>query len=239
MRRLVRLLAVIALALVLAACRVDARVEVEVAEDGSGTVDVAVSLDQEAAERAGDLDLILVTDDLEAAGWAIEPAARESDGLTWVRASKPFAEAADLNGVLAEVSPIFDVVLDRDHSFAQTSFDLQGTIDMSGGLESLGDAQLEALFGSAAGVDLVALEDEIGPLEDAGELQFVVTMPYDISGDGDEVQAEQSIWTISAGEAATIEASASQRQPWTLVWSLAAILLGLALVIVLGRRGWR
>ena len=239
MRGLLRSLAVIALTLVLAACQVDAFVEVAVTDDGSGVVTVAVALDNEAVERAGDLDRIIVTDDLETAGWTVEAPTRESDGLTWIRASKPFAEPDQLARLLAQVSPVFQVGLARDHSFGRTTFDIEGTIDLSDGLGSLGDEQLAELFGSPAGFDLEELEAEIGPLADATQLQFVVRLPYDVAGNG-EASDQGEVWTLQLGDDPTdVAASASRRHAWTMVWVVVAGLFVLALLGLMGRRAWR
>ncbi|MDH3707563.1 MAG: HAD-IA family hydrolase, partial [Acidimicrobiia bacterium] len=239
MRRLVGLMAALALTLVLSACQLDAVVEVTVDDDGSGVVEVGVALDDEAVERAGDLEQLLAVDDLAAAGWSVTAPAIEADGLTWVRASKPFGGPDQLSGVLAEVSPIFDLALDREHRFGQTSLSLDGTIDVSDGIDALGDQQLQQLFGSAAGLDVTALEGEIGPLAETTQLRFVVTMPYDVEANG-RVDGEQAEWVVRPSDAVVeVEADATQRHLVTLVFGVIAAVLLLAAVFVVGRRFWR
>ena len=52
----------------LAGCQVDLHVDVQVNEDGSGSVTVAAGLDDAALARVGNLDQQLRVDDLEAGG---------------------------------------------------------------------------------------------------------------------------------------------------------------------------
>ena len=86
-----RLLLLLVLGVVLSACQMQATVDVDVQEDGSGTVRVGVSLDDEAAALAPDLREELRTDDLVEAGWTVAEPASEDDGLLWIRAEKAFA----------------------------------------------------------------------------------------------------------------------------------------------------
>ena len=71
-----------------AGCRVRTQLAVDVEEDGSGMVTVAVGLDADAVDRVPALDQELRLDDLEAAGWEVTGPSAEDDGLTWFRATK-------------------------------------------------------------------------------------------------------------------------------------------------------
>ena len=77
---------------VLGGCQAKLPVHTTVEADGSGTVEVAVGLDDEAVAKAGDLGSQLRVDDLRAAGWTVTDPTKEADGYTWVRATKPFVD---------------------------------------------------------------------------------------------------------------------------------------------------
>ena len=51
-----------------------------------------------------DLAHQLRVDDLRAGGWQVVGPRKESDGLTWVRASKPFADPAEAERIVADLS---------------------------------------------------------------------------------------------------------------------------------------
>ena len=90
-RRLLPLLVVL-LGWATTACHVSIAAGVDVARDGSGRVSAGVGLDADAVKEIGDPATALRVDDLRRAGWQVEGPRREDDGLTWVRASKPFAD---------------------------------------------------------------------------------------------------------------------------------------------------
>ena len=111
------------LALVLVAgCKVDTTVIVDVRDDGSGVVRVRVALDTEAVGEAeaggGRLEDRVRTADLAAAGWRVSPWARRSDGGATLVLTKPFGNVEALGPVIAELNgdrgPVREVSLTRD-----------------------------------------------------------------------------------------------------------------------------
>ena len=72
------------------ACQLTATVAVDGHANGSGLVRVGIGLDKDAVSRVPNLASDLRVDDLRKRGWTIVGPRRESDGRTWVRASKPF-----------------------------------------------------------------------------------------------------------------------------------------------------
>jgi hypothetical protein len=124
--RRVRVLAVgAALLAVLAGCQVDANVDVTMAEDGSGAVEVTVLLDADAAARVPDLAEDLRVRDLEATGWEVTGPTETDDGGVEILARKPFANVEQGRAVLREIGGrgglLRALTLRRDRTFAKTS----------------------------------------------------------------------------------------------------------------------
>jgi hypothetical protein len=179
-----------------AGCRVDATTTVVVDEDGSGSVTVEVVLDEEAAARIPDLAEQLQVRDLQRTGWEITgPEAVEGGGQV-ITATKAFFEPDQLADVLAEVGGITDPSLERSRSFATTSYDFTGTLDLSAGLATFSDPQLtDLLDGMPVGIDPEALADELGsPLQDLTSFAFEIQLP---SGDGGH---ETTRWEARLGD---------------------------------------
>ena len=215
-----RLAALLVACLVLVGCQVDATVEVDVADDGSGVVGVTVVADADAAARGSLTADGLRTDDLTAAGWTVAPAVTADDGSVRFHAEKPFAAAEDLPAVLAEVSSAFSQFrLERDRSFGELTWTMRGEVDLSAGAAALGDEQLAALLGGQPlGRDVSALEQEIGSsLADATSLTFVVEMP---GGNHEE-------WTFALGQEPTeVEAEGKVTNDRARLFAVAAIVAG-------------
>lgn len=230
---------------VLGACQVRTEVTVQLEEDGSGTVEVAVGLDDEALTElpdldqdgvgdAADLSLVARVDDLEATGWTIgEP--ESEDGVTWIRATKPFGTPEQAVEVLDELTgpegPLREWDVKRQRSFGQTEFRVAGIVDLSAGLEAFGDAGLaQGLDGEPFGEDVTLIEQRYGqPIGDLVGLELAVVLPG----------ATES-WTPELGSpAATIEAR-STRYDWpVLLLAGAAVACFLALTGVLGYPAFR
>jgi hypothetical protein len=131
----------------LVGCQAKVSVTTKVDRDGSGTVAVGVGLDDPAMARLGTFDGDVRLADLAAAGWAVTPARKESDGLTWLRATKLFADPSELTRVLAEINGPqgllqgFTFVRTED---GETTYRLTGTIDPTKGVAVFGDPELAA-----------------------------------------------------------------------------------------------
>ena len=116
--------------------------DIDVAENGSGTVTVGVSLDRAAADALGDLVNQIDLEDLALAGWSVSGPAREADNLLWVRATKPFGNAEELPSILAEIAGpgVFqDVDLRQRSEFAEQTWELAGEVDPAAALPELLD----------------------------------------------------------------------------------------------------
>lgn len=203
---------VLGLVLVLAACKVDATVTVEVTGDGTGQVSVVVDADTTAVTALGSLEEQLRTADLVAAGWTVDGPIIEGGGSHVITATKPFDHPDRLAPVLDEVfgpTAISDVHLVRDREFAKTTWRLSGKIDLSGGLQLLTDSDLaEALDGlpfartDAELMELAGCADSSCDPADAFVLTMVATMPVEeeaVPGDSLIPQPDHK-WVVVLGD---------------------------------------
>lgn len=191
-RRLVPALAALLVVLSAGACQVRTTVDVAVAEDGSGTVTVAVALDDEALARVPDVDddgtsgpadlaALVRSEDLVAAGWTVADP-ETGDGETVLRISRPFGTPAEADRVLAELTggsgALRDLTVTRSASFGRTELGFSGTADLSGGLEAFGDEGLAAaLDGEPLGEDAAAIEARVGqPLADVVTVEITADL---------------------------------------------------------------
>ncbi|MGH9112784.1 MAG: hypothetical protein ACRDZN_10895 [Acidimicrobiales bacterium] len=201
---------------------------VDVAGDGSGTVEVAVGLDADAVGRLPDLDddglstvtdlaALVRSDDLVAGGWDVtDPTAGDGD-MTWIRATKPFGTPDEADRILAELAgpggALRDVHVSREPAFGRTSYGFSGTIDLSGGLEAFGDEGLAAaLDGEVLGQDTAAIEQELGqPLADVFTFEISALLPGVVDGNGNTTAPTGG--SASTGDSASTGGSASTWSP--------------------------
>jgi len=184
MRRL--LLVVTACALVLAGCKVDTTVTIDVHDDGGGTVSVRVALDAEAVQNAeaggGKLEDRVRLGDLEAAGWKVSRWRRTRNGGATLTVHKEFANAGELASVVAEVNgtsgPLRDVKLERDRGLLSTRYKVSGAADLSqltAGVAA--DPDLVAQL-TAQRVDVTQIEQRLAQqLNDAFHLRVRLVLP--------------------------------------------------------------
>ncbi len=219
--------------LVITGCQVDTAVRVDVAEDGSGTVAVEVVLDQEAAARIPDLAEQLRVRDLRRTGWEVTGPEPVDGGGVIITATKDFFAPGQLAEVLGEIGgnrgPILDPSLERGRSFATTTYDFAGTLDLSRGVATFSDRRLtELLDGFPIGQDQAALEAELGaPLSELTSFTFVIALP-----EGDETRT--FTWEAALGDdPVTMAASTEERNPLALGLAAGAALAVVLLVVVL------
>ncbi len=222
-----------ALVLLLSACNLQLRVTIDVQEDGSGTVTAGVGLDlaAQAVPAFGDLDGLLVVDDLVAAGWTVGGVEQGADGREWFEASKPFAGPDELQSVLDELTgpdgAFTGWTIERDASAVRTQYRVVGDVDLTAGLEAFTDAELSSLLAEPPlGVSLESLAADLGrPVDELVQVEVVVQLP------GADAQTTE----IALGDQARVSASAADenRTAQLLVWVRWALiaLLGLAVVL--------
>ena len=242
MTRRARLLLAAALLVLATGCRLDVRVGLDVEDDGSGEVTVAAGLDDDALNRVGNLERQLKVGDLEDAGWTVTgPTKDPDDGLSWVRATKPFATPAEAAAVMAEINgdqgPFRDFELRKSRSFARTKWTFTGRFDFGEGLAAFSDEELtQALDGEPLGQSVEEVEAQLGAAIDRlVGIQVAVRLPGDISSNASTEADNGAVWDLSLSEAGGTELEATGRDlnRAALAWAIAALLCGIALVVLL------
>ena len=160
-------------AVLVAGCRLELDVNVEVAEDGSGSVEVVVGIDRDGIERiGGDLDAVLAIDDLDDAGWTRRGARRGGRRLHARAVPQALRRPGGGRRRSSTRSP---ARTGRSRTSRcpttlrsrRTEWGFTGRIDFSGGLEAFGDEELAAeLDGEPLGQTVEEIEAQLGePLE--------------------------------------------------------------------------
>ena len=235
-------------AVLLAGCRLELDVQVEMAEDGSGWVEVVVGVDRDGIERiGGDLDAVLAIEDLGAAGWTAEGPDEEADGFTRVRFRKPFDDpdeaAVIFDEITAEDGPFQDLAVSHESSFARTEWGFTGRIDSSGGLAAFGDEALAAeLDGEPLGQTVEEIEAQLGePLEQVIQVAVGVQLPGDVVSNATEPAAGGGTWKVAFGDGPVdMEASGEEERTASVVGvGVAATCAALLVLYGLVRLGLR
>ncbi|HXY92979.1 MAG TPA: hypothetical protein VEP49_10920 [Acidimicrobiia bacterium] len=235
MRRLAVLL--VALVAVLAGCKVDTAVTVDMHEDGSGVVTVRATLDAEAVQDAevggAKLEDRVRLGDLTAAGWKVSPWVRSGAGSAQIELSKPFETPAQVAPIINEISgpngPLRDFSASRDRGAASTKYAVRGALDLAAiGTGVTGDQDLVNALTNQQ-VDVGAIDQSLlAELRDSVTVSVVVKLP-----DG-------STTTVDGvpGKRLPVDASASVLDTRRVVLlGIAVVLVVLAVVVLLiGRR---
>jgi hypothetical protein len=210
----------------LAGCKVDARVDVRMRADGSGTLTVHVSLDADAVSRVSvkePLAKAVPLADVRAAGWSVSAWKPASHGGRTITLTHDFTDQEDLtrrfhdlvgaNGVLG------DPKITRTHSWFGATESIEVGADLrhlSTGIRS--DAEVAKAL-TNAGVNVDALDAKLlGELGKAFTLTIAVHAP-----DGETSQMQVTPGTVGS-------AGASSSQIYTKRLVLVAIGAGLLLL---------
>ena len=244
-----RILLFAIVSLILSACQIDAVVDVEVLDDGSGTVTVTAAFNEAVIEAAPELVDALRTEDLAAAGWAVEELENTPQSVV-VSATKGFTSPDDLNGVLGEIAgpnTLFtDFEVERLRSFARTTFEVTGVVDPLIPFTTFGDDNITGLVGNPLGLSVAELEEAAGrPLAETLTLEFNITLPTDVEANTD-TDGRVATWVLSPQDrlATDIEVTATIEDQIPRVWAAVALtalgILGTLIVFrILARFGGR
>lgn len=212
-------------AVLLAGCRVDARVQINLDDDGSGTVTTTLTLDEEAVQRAGGPEQLgddVPLDDLAAAGWKVSPWIPAKDGAYTVTLAQDFTGEEELNNRLADLAGVDgalrDAEITRERSGLSSTDGLSLTVD--GSDPSPGVVADSALANQlrSFGIDPAAIEEQLEKeLRTSVHLTVAVTLP-----DGSE-----TVVTANQDGPQTLSVSQSARN-WDHI-----VQLGIALALAL------
>ncbi len=135
---------------VLVGCRVSVDVELAVATDGTGTLTIVVTADQELVAKAPEVATDLRVDDLRAAGWTVTGPDRTADGGLRVELVHAFTDPDEAQRLLGTLNgpggPLRGLRLELERSFARTTTNFTGEIRLDG-LGAFGDDALTAALG--------------------------------------------------------------------------------------------
>lgn len=225
------------MALLLAGCRVEATVDVDVDGQG-GSVTARFVLDREAAELLGDdFEDNARVDDLRRAGWTVGPLRRRASGAV-AELSKRFERPGDLAGVIGELSgpdgPLQDFSLSRRRGLTgSVQYRLRGRLawpDDGAAITGFDAGGRLAERAQAAGVDPERVRRLLaGRAEDGLEVKVTASLP------GREGAAS---WPLAPGQERSVSASSSVRA-WSRIALLAAAVGLAAAAVIVARQGRR
>ena len=149
----------------LSACKVEADVTVSVNRDGTGSVTIVASADPAIMKEVPDLAEDLNFSDLDE-GWVIDGPSETEEGGLRVVLSHEFKNPQEANKLLAilngDKGPFKGLELSRTGSANKSTFGLNGTLEVNGGLTAFADADVMKVIGDPpfsgslefAGVDI-------------------------------------------------------------------------------------
>jgi len=178
-----RVLALLAGALVLAACQVDIEVDLTVEPDGTGTITMTATADGEVVAAVPTIADELVLDDVAAAGWTIDgPVATDDGGLT-VTMSHDFVSDQEATNLLRSLGPPFgQMTVQRGTTGDETTTQVSGLLGLTNGFQSFADEDLVAAIGSAPFAEEIAASGATP--ETSMTVTFRASLPGDIVAGG-------------------------------------------------------
>ncbi|MFM9083824.1 MAG: hypothetical protein ACKOQ7_08115, partial [Actinomycetota bacterium] len=122
----------------LASCRVDQTITLDVAPNGSGTVTVLLVADAAVVAKVPDLAADVRTEDLEKAGWDVDGPDTTDEGGLRIEISRDFDTPEQATAILAQVGgqdgPVRGLALARSGKDTTSTWTLPGALQVTGGL---------------------------------------------------------------------------------------------------------
>ena len=201
------MLALVLLALVLSGCRADVAVGIDVKPDGSGKVQVEVSVDKDVTDQV-DLSSALEVDDLRQAGWTVSGPQPRPGGMTAVTATMAFSDPAGAARAMDQISgpdgPFRHFRITHDANFFTNRTSFRGTVDFTQGVQGFSDPSLTGALGGVK-----ALEKQLnGPINNAIHIQVSVRMPGSVTSNAPAGPGNGAVWRPQLGAKADLAADA-------------------------------
>ena len=229
----------------LAACRVDAVVTLDVGQNGAGTITINMIADKEVIDQTPNLTSDLRFADAQSAGWIVTGPDATADGGAQVSISHGFSNDAQATTLLSQLSGVFgpfkQMTLVRSGKDTDSTFNLDGILQVDGGLAAFADPTLLKTLGAEPfAINLKQAELDLGK---AMTLDFVATLPGEIEQTtGTATQntvrwrvpldgSTQSITTTSRNTA--VKATVARLVSGLFRFLLAVWLIGMAVVIAI------
>jgi len=205
----------------LAGCKVEARVDVSMRSDGSGTITTTIMLDRDAVSRLGSSGVRL--EGLKAAGWRVSEAA--AGGGRRYTLTHAFVDEADLARRFRDLVAATGVLRAPEITRVRRWYDARETIALTVDLRHLStgirsDAALTQRL-TAAGLDVQQLDEQL-----RSDLGHALTVTAVVHAPGGETRSV----TVVAGQDARVSASSAQ----TYTGRVVLVVVGAALVLVAG-----
>jgi len=185
-------------AVALSACNVDTTASLLVEPDGSGRVTVTVVIDSEARSQAPGLKEDLKVADLETNGWTVDGPDENDDGGLTVTVSHEFDTPEQATALLGSVNgdkgPLKNLALTRTGKDTNSTWSLDGTLEVNGGLEAFVDNDTLQRLGVtpyAAQVENSGLD-----LGAAVTVRFVAIIPGEIVETTGQREGNAVVWRI-------------------------------------------
>ena len=231
-----RILLILLIALVASGCSARAKLDVDVAANGSGVITVELRLDPDAAAAVPDLAEQLHKSDLEASGWKVSGPTK-SGRDTVVKATRPFDDVGQANRLLAEVSGaggVFrDLQLTQQRSLARVNTQFSGTIDLSDGLAVFGDSTLQTRTGFPLGFDVGEAQRALAvDPQRSFPVEVVVHLPGG-QRESTPTIGENGEWQGAYGKAVNVSARANGWNVWPITFLVLAGLSALSAFAVM------
>jgi len=175
--RFSRLTLVVIGLLVLAGCRLDVVVDVEMQPDGTGSVVVEAVADEALLQRVPGLLDDLRLDDAVANGWTVDgPVLREGGGASVVL-TRPFSTDADLANVLSSIGPPLTptTVTRTSNEDGHVVTTVAGVLGLTDGFADFADADLIAAVGGTPFADDIAASGT--SVEESFSFTYRVALP--------------------------------------------------------------
>ena len=232
-----RFIALCCAVVLLASCRVDTQVSMVVNPDGSGNVTVTIDVDKEIIQRSPDIAENLDFSDLKKNGWELsEPVDTDSGGKQLVLV-RDFANESEATAVLAQLNgnrgPFREVILRRGGKARDSSWNLSGRLEVTGGLQAFADDQLIAALGATPYESTVKSQNlDLGK---ALTIEFVASLPGELKSSTAIPENGRLSWRVATDGTPVDLATSTENVD--VVGTLGGIASKIGLVLLIGWLG--